>query len=544
MKTQTDCNDVGAQGGSAPLGQLRRSTALSRFARDEEGGLLAWSLFTIIGIFAATGLGLSVQFYEVHRAHLQNTLDRAVLAATDLDQTLDPEDVIADYVKRAGLEGALTDASVENGINYRTSSAAAKVSMRTMFTVGQDRWDVEADSTAIESITDVEISLVLDNSGSMGWNDDYRLNLLKPAAKSFIETVTRPVDGIDNGSVAVSIVPFSTQVNAGPLLAGELNFSNHHNYSHCARFGTNDYNSTSIDPNTQLQRAGHFDIFTWDWPVDHEGVVCPFDESRHITPWSRDAEALKAQIDAMWAGGNTSMDVATKWGAALLDPEFQDVFDSLAEDEDSGVEEVVGSQPFDYERENTLKVLVVMSDGQNTDEYRLKSSYRSGNSPVFLHTVTSGSGATEKRFSYYTNRSGTSADYYSVREDRWRSSPDGGNAADRLTWPELFNEMSVARYSRDIRGKALDTGWQSNYNNTYTRVRANDKNTRTSAICTAARDAGIVVYTIGMDTYGQGDATLEDCAGNSVNFFDVSAIEIDQAFAAIAQQINQLRLTQ
>jgi hypothetical protein len=104
--------------------------------------------------------------------------------------------------------------------------------------------------------------------------------------------------------------------------------------------------------------------------------------------------------------------------------------------------------------------------------------------------------------------------------------------------------MSVAAYSRDIKAKAIGGSWSSYYNDMYTWVSASTKNSRTSAICAAAREAGIVVYTIGMDTYGQGDDTLEDCAGTPVNFFDVEAIEIDEAFSSIAQQINQLRLTQ
>ncbi len=518
-------------------GRLSTSTALPRFAENEDGGIIWWSMFTMIGMLMATGLGVSLQFHEINRAHLQNTLDRAVLAATDLDQTLDAEEVIADYVNRSGLEGALTDAEVVNGINFRTSSAEAGVSMKTIFTPGQGEWDVDAKSKAIESITDVEIALVLDNSGSMGWDGDRRLNLLKPAAKDFIDTVTRPIDGIQNGSVVVSIVPFSTQVNAGPLLSAEMNFTNQHSYSQCARFEDSHFNTTAMNESTTIQRAGHFDVFTWDDPVDTYGVVCPFDTSRHITPWAREAPALKAQIDAMWAGGNTSMDVATKWGAALLDPAMSNVFDELADDENSGVVDPLGSQPFAYGRENTLKVLVVMSDGQNTDEFRLKSSYRSGNSPVYINP-------TNGDLSYYHNRSGTSRDYYSLDDEVWRSSPDGGSGAERLKWPELFDKMSVAHYARYVRQEAIGTSWRTTYDSIYTKVPAWQKNNRTSAICQAARDAGIIVYTIGMDTYGQGDATLADCAGTEVNFFDVSAVQINEAFSSIAQQINQLRLTQ
>jgi hypothetical protein len=74
------------------------------------------------------------------------------------------------------------------------------------------------------------------------------------------------------------------------------------------------------------------------------------------------------------------------------------------------------------------------------------------------------------------------------------------------------------------------------------------RNRCASAICAAARDARIdariVVCTVGLDTCGQGDGTLKDCAGSSTPFHDIDAIEISQASCPIAQQINQLRLTQ
>ena len=535
-QTNSDRGMPGAAAAAPPTSPARARGRLTGFAVGEEGGMLVWSLFTTWGMLLAVGLGLTAQIFEMRRTHMQNTLDRAVLAATDLDQTLQGEDVIADYLTRAGLGDHLTSGEVDHGINFRTASAAAEVEMPTLFTVGRHSWNVTAESAAVESITDVEIALVLDNSGSMGWDDDYRLNLLKPAATAFVDTVARPVTPDSDGSVAISIVPFSTQVNAGPHLAGALDFSAEHAYSHCARFEAADYRTTALDPDAPIPRAGHFDIATWDAPVDTFGVVCPFDASRHITPWSTDKAALKAQIEAMWAGGNTSIDVATKWGVALLDPAFRPVASALAGAPGTGVDAALDGQPFDHGRDKTLKVLVVMSDGQNTDEFRLRSDYRSGASPVYRNPADGG-------YSYRYEYNGNTY-YFSLDDRAWRWNPDGGDAAVRLSWPELFDEMSVAHYALYIKAQAIGGNWRTYYNEMFTWVPASEKNRRTSEICAAARDAGIVVYTIGMDTYGQGDATLEACAGTPVNFFDVRSVEIDQAFSAIAQQINELRLTQ
>ncbi|RDC75446.1 hypothetical protein DLJ49_01490 [Rhodovulum sp. 12E13] len=506
--------------------------AVRRFAEDTAGTLVVWFLFCVVGVIMAVGMGLSLYLYETNRISLQNTLDRAVLAATDLDQTRDAVAVIEDYAARAGVGNYLTDAQVTQGVNYRTASAAAEMDVQTIAIPGADTWRVEVQSAAFESITDVEIALVLDNSGSMGWNNDYRLDLLKPAARDFIDSVSRPVVAGMPGSVAVSIIPFSTQVNAGTLLAEHVDFSSQHAFNACARFDDDDFTTTALDPSDTLQRAGHFDIFTYDAPVDTFGVVCPFDESRHITPWSQNPEALKDQIDATWAGGNTSMDVATKWGVSMLDPAFRPVLDGLVASGD--VDSNISGQPFSYNRENTLKVLVVMSDGQNTDEFRLREAYRSGDSPVYRDPET---GALSYRY-------GTTSWYYSLNAGEWRNRPDGGDDAERVSWPDLLDRMSVAHYARFVKAAAIGGNWGNYYNEMFTFVPAWKKNQRTSDICAAARAAGIVVYTIGMDTYGQGADTLEDCAGSSTSFYDIDAIEISQAFSSIAQQINQLRLTQ
>ena len=48
------------------------------------------------------GLAVDLMRYEASRVALQNTLDRATLAAAALNQDLDPEAVVRDYVAKAG----------------------------------------------------------------------------------------------------------------------------------------------------------------------------------------------------------------------------------------------------------------------------------------------------------------------------------------------------------------------------------------------------------------------------------------------------------
>lgn len=70
------------------------------------------------------------------------------------------------------------------------------------------------------------------------------------------------------------------------------------------------------------------------------------------------------------------------------------------------------------------------------------------------------------------------------------------------------------------------------------------KDTRTRSICNAAKQNGIIVYTIGFEAPSAARVVLQDCASSDSHFFDVDGLEIRDAFAAIATSIRQLRLVQ
>jgi Flp pilus assembly protein TadG len=86
------------QKGCFPL--MKRSAVATGvgFLRDESGNLTVLSLIFGALMLAFGGLAVDMMRYEAMRAELQNTLDRAALAAAALTQTLDPEAVLEDYL--------------------------------------------------------------------------------------------------------------------------------------------------------------------------------------------------------------------------------------------------------------------------------------------------------------------------------------------------------------------------------------------------------------------------------------------------------------
>ncbi|GAA6158880.1 hypothetical protein NBRC116589_10540 [Ruegeria sp. HU-ET01832] len=521
---------------------------MTRFRSESEGAVLVLVAMMIIPMLAFIGFALELALTENVRVKLQNTTDAASLASADLEQVLDPEDLVEDFFEKAGLAANLKNVSIVNTPTERTIRITAGEEVPAYLTqvVGWESWDVPVVGAATESRQDLEIAVALDNSGSMSWAPGAtsgpaatpsRMDLLIPAAQAFVDAV-QPRPG-QPGNTTISLVPFATQVSVGEALLSNFTVSSEHSTSNCVTFSNaSDYQTTVIPTDTTLSRTAHHDARGLGSDVTQFGAVCPTDSAvRDIVPWAEDPEVLKARIRAMQPYGFTSIEMAAKWGAAMLDPSLRPVLSSLSGT--AGFEYLAApaarNVPDDFTSADTVKYLIVMSDGENTQSYDIKPPFRSGNSPVFNVPGTN-------RYAYFRNRRGP-FDYYHVPGNFWSTSPGGG--AVRLTWPEVWAAMPVRRFVNDILAPA-DTRRSANnhYNRIVTSTLNTTKNPRTSAICQAAKDSGITIFTIGMDTYAQGDATLLDCASSPAFFYDVNSLDIASAFESIARQINRLRLTQ
>ncbi|MGP6087479.1 pilus assembly protein TadG-related protein [Antarctobacter jejuensis] len=174
-----------------------------------------YSIYISLLVLVIMGASVDLMRQEASRARLQTTLDRAVLAAADLDQMLVPQDVVNDYLAKAGLDSFVNGVSVDMGLNERTVSADASSNLATLFLrmSGQDMLPANALATAEERIANVEISLVLDISGSMRY--DGRMDNLKPAAKAFVQKV---MSGSTESVTTLNLIPFAGQVNPGDIM--------------------------------------------------------------------------------------------------------------------------------------------------------------------------------------------------------------------------------------------------------------------------------------------------------------------------------------
>ena len=192
-------------------GRADQRSPLASFKDDESGSLVIFAVFMVLMILTIGGIGVDLMRSERDRTVLQHTLDRAILSAADLDQTQTPQAVVDDYFETAGLESFLSNVTVDQGINYKTVGAEAQSITTTAFMkmAGVDTLNATAAGVAEERIANVEISMVLDISGSMGIGS--KMTQLRSAATSFVNTVLSPEN---EDLVSVSLVKISASFSS------------------------------------------------------------------------------------------------------------------------------------------------------------------------------------------------------------------------------------------------------------------------------------------------------------------------------------------
>ena len=562
------------------LARLRGTAAA--FARAEDGLMTIYGTGIFVMMMLCGGVALDFMRFEAERAKLQYTLDRAVLAAASLSQERDRTMVIQDYFRAAGLGGYALDIEVVEDVHFRTITAETSAPVRSLFLnmLGVDSITAPAASGATERIRNLEISLILDVSGSMGW--DQKIDRLHDAASEFVEDMLRDREDL----VSISIVPYNGKVNTGSLLAGYYAHGGDHALSDCARFDEADFLTSSIAAGTVLTRLAHFDTVTDDRADPLGGLAaphCPTDDTNAILPFSNDAEELTDYIESLEAQGWTAIDVAMKWGTALLDPSARGRVNAMIDD--GHVESTFEDRPVDYDQEGTIKIAVVMTDGENTSQFDLESNRRGAALSPFraYHPDLAGGGgqrtseaidtilADEAAARYSVWFTGLGKHYEWLRDDL-RSTPVGGGDAVQLSWHEVASLFSVDYVQDQLLFWSGTRTWTDASGNARSRQRASEYAEGTyipdedyyawvdeideqfagpdradqnlSAICRAARNEGVLIYAISFLAPERGETAMADCAHAAGFYFDVDDGNIQQAFQNVAASIHALKLTQ
>ncbi len=179
----------------------------SRWSDDRRGNVAIIMALCSGVLVTAVGGALDYSRSTTVSSELQSALDSGALAAASLTQDRNPEDVVRAYVEAALadhpqlLASLQLDVVADISLNSRVVNATASVAMPTTMLglVGINTLTLEHTSEAIEQVRDVEISLVLDVSGSMGGS---KINALQDAAIEFVEIVLA-ADAAERTSISV-----------------------------------------------------------------------------------------------------------------------------------------------------------------------------------------------------------------------------------------------------------------------------------------------------------------------------------------------------
>ncbi len=203
------------------------SVSLVRFCRQESGAIAPLFGLSILVLLILSGVAIdSARSYRIASSAGQ-ALDAAALATAKTLRLESPDDatltkMATDYFKAnfASEEGErVSYGDVTLAADRQTNKVQLQLHLQVPTTLtallGKDKINVSARSTAIYDVRDVELSMMLDVSGSMGGS---KMSDLKVAASDLVDIL---MDGNKAGSKhRIAIAPFSTAVNAGDYADG------------------------------------------------------------------------------------------------------------------------------------------------------------------------------------------------------------------------------------------------------------------------------------------------------------------------------------
>ena len=287
------------------------------------------------------------------------------------------------------------------------------------------------------------------------------------------------------------MVPYNGQVNLGSYLTAKYNVTNTPfnstnspdvRNSRCVDLPASAYSGTAISRTLALPATTYVDSFstttqtgyvapnnTTNATINTANLWCPptaspllgnvvrlpsltdpNQQSTVNTPSKRVA-ALNTYIDSLTAIGATSINAGMRWGLAFLDPSMKQIYNEFINN--NQMPEAFEDRPLPFNDPDVLKVIVLMSDGENFAEERVQAGYRSG-TPVTTAPATARSPlspiwvGTDGNYSIFHTGRSDATDHYVPHLNTWRATPyvnsSNSGTATNLTWGQVWERVRMS----------------------------------------------------------------------------------------------------
>lgn len=365
----------------------------------------------IVPIVTLTGFAIDVGTISHVRSRLTQSLDATALAVgsdpritQSNAQTLGEQFFLANFQS----EGLSIPVSVHVTVSRESVVVSGRATVETMFMgfIGRDDIEVEDEVEVVRAGEDLELVMVLDNTGSMSGS---RINALRAAANSAVRILFEGAP-VGEDRLLIGLVPFSSTVNVGDdferdwwldpdgrssVHAPTQNFDRAVNrwdlfdalrqrWAGCVEARPSPYDLDDTPPNPSDPDTLFVPYFAPDEPgnagrprrgysnsyLNDSGGGSNANRQAHAAKYTAggrlrgggpnngctarpiiamtdDQETLEDAIDAMTANGTTNIHNAVSWGLRVLSPEAP----------------YTEGRPFTEER--LVKAMIVLTDGEN-----------------------------------------------------------------------------------------------------------------------------------------------------------------------------------
>jgi Flp pilus assembly protein TadG len=333
---------------------MKFTLPVKRFADDKRGAVAIMFALALLPLTLGVGAAVDYSRASLVRADLQSATDAAILSIGRSAIETGSTDVTAEARKAFDAGFKRTDGTTVTSFTVVRSGATltvevdARVPLAFAGILKQDGLTMKAKAEVQLGTTDIEVALVVDNTGSMA--EAGKMTELKRAAKGLIDRLQSAATTATTTSVKIAIVPFDTQIRIG----GTTPLNPPPSWVRLLDTGGDD-----DDDDDDEQWRGC--IIDRDQPYDAQGTLPSglsatkypgtYDSCsglQRIMTLRNDYATLRTHIDGMQPHGYTNTTIGLAWGLNVLTPGAP--MSSTAE----------------APRPNLRKHIVFLTDGENT----------------------------------------------------------------------------------------------------------------------------------------------------------------------------------